>query len=653
VKKTPDNPILTVVKSAQPVNNTGEADKWADRRIGDYCISHSCIFFMRKGRDNKEGKINEIPTPLTHNFVALIAEQINLDDGLKQEAAFLVEGRQKNGQPLPTLTIPATQYQAMQWPLRNYGGRGIVEADQATPRRLANGILILSGDIPITTVYQHTGWRHINDQWFYLSGSGAIGAEGLNVDTRVELGEGHMQRYVFPEPAVSPGQMAATLFSLLYIAPENKAVGVSLFCGVVRSLLGECLPVDFALFLAGQSGSQKSECAALALACFGDFNARRFPANFTDTESDLEHKAHQAKDAVFVVDDLAPGSSQQEANKMNTKCDRLFRGAGNQSGRGRRNADMTGKAAYFPRCMIVATGEDTPKGASLLSRMLVIEFKRGDVALSSLTSLQHLSQKGELSAIIAAFIKWLAPRIPDLKKTFPNMVHSIRDKALAENFATSHPRAADIYASLYAAADIYLEFCHEVGAINSIRATELMDTIDDALKDAIRAQGQFQKQSDEVERFIALLRGCFSAGECHVSDSMNQGPPVQHPFIWGWRTPSEGADVAGRGQLIGCVNQINGELWLDPEATFKTVQKFASSQNDPILIQKATLWKRLLERGLLTTYEVSKKTGVKRPDVKRSVTGKRVRVLIFNTNVIENVDLIINKDIKSEHSGDD
>jgi len=180
VKKTPDNPILTVVKSAQPVNNTGEADKWADRRIGDYCISHSCIFFMRKGRDNKEGKINEIPTPLTHNFVALIAEQINLDDGLKQEAAFLVEGRQKNGQPLPTLTIPATQYQAMQWPLRNYGGRGIVEADQATPRRLANGILILSGDIPITTVYQHTGWRHINDQWFYLSGSGAIGADGLN-----------------------------------------------------------------------------------------------------------------------------------------------------------------------------------------------------------------------------------------------------------------------------------------------------------------------------------------------------------------------------------------------------------------------------------------------------------------------------------------
>ena len=157
MKKTPDNPILTVVKSAQPVNNAGVVDKWADRRVGDFCISDGRVYFMRKGRDYKDGQINEIPTPLTHNFISLIDEQINLDDGLKQEAAFLVTGKQRSGQLLPTLTIPATQYQAMQWPLRNYGGRGIVEADQATPRRLANGILILSGDIPITTVYQHTG----------------------------------------------------------------------------------------------------------------------------------------------------------------------------------------------------------------------------------------------------------------------------------------------------------------------------------------------------------------------------------------------------------------------------------------------------------------------------------------------------------------
>lgn len=172
---------------------------------------------------------------------------------------------------------------------------------------------------------------------------------------------------------------------------------------MIRAVLGECLPTDFALFLAGQSGAQKSECAALAQACFGDFNARTFPANFNDTESDLEHKSHQCKDAVFVVDDFAPSVSQVETNKLHAKAERLFRGAGNQSGRGRCNTDMSSKAAYFPRGMLIATGEDLPKSASLLSRLLIIELKRGDINLSFLSALQDQARKGELAAIMAAF----------------------------------------------------------------------------------------------------------------------------------------------------------------------------------------------------------------------------------------------------------
>jgi hypothetical protein len=634
MKKPPDNPILTVVKAAQPVNTKGEPDRWANQSTDDFYIENNRMWFLREGRDKKEGKVNKIPTPLTDNFVALIAEQIILDDGAKQENAFLIEGKHKNGQALPTLTIPAPQYQAMQWPLRHWGARAIVEADQATPRRLANAILKLSGEIPITTVYQHTGWRKIGEEFHYLSGSGAIGAEGLNNKIRVELGEGHMQRYALPGPPTNPAALAANLFDLMSIAPDNPAVGVSLFCCAVRSVLGECLPIDFSLFLAGQSGSQKSELAALALACFGDFNARAFPANFTDTISDLEFKSHQAKDAILVVDDFAPGVNVVEANKAHATLERLGRGAGNQGGRGRRNADMTGKASYYPRCMLVITGEEIGKGASLLGRMLIIEIKRGDVELSFLSSLQLLARRGELAAIMAAYVQWLAPRVSDLKKTFPDKVRDIRYQALQESFATSHPRSADMYASLYAAADLYLDFAESVGAINSICAQRLMDEIETTLKSAIQAQSQFQKQTDEVERFIALLQGCFGAGECHVADHLNQGPPQVHPFVWGWRKPNNDADISGCGQLIGWINQVKSELWLEPEAVFKVVQRFASAQNDPILIQKQTLWKRLLERGILIDSETDSKSGKKRPDVKRGIAGKRARVLVFDTKLI-------------------
>jgi len=633
MKKTPDNPILSIVKPAQPVNEKGQVDKFGDNQIGDFFTAEGSIWFLRDGRDTKNGTVNKIPTALTHNFIAMISEQIIQDDGARQETAFVIEGKQKNGPHLPTLTIPATQYQTMQWPIKHYGARGIVEANAATPRRLANAILILSGDIAITTVYQHTGWRKIDDQWHYLSSSGAISGNGLNPDIRVDMGGGHMNRYALPAPADDPRQAAKALFNLLTIANNNPVIGAALFCSVVRAALGECLAPDFSLFLAGQSGSFKSECAALAQSCYGEFNSRTLPANFSDSESDLEYKLHQAKDAILVIDDLAPAANMAEAHKQQAKCDKAFRGVGNGAGRGRRNTNMSAMANYSPRCMTVATGEDLPKGKSLLGRLLVIEMKKGEIQRSVLRSFQDQSKKGEFSACIAAFVKWLAPRMTELKNSFPEKVINKRDD-VSEKFMNSHARATDIFASLYVAADLYIDFAHEVGAINSIRAVDEAEKIENALKNAILAQGQFQKQSDEVDRFIALLRGCFSSGECHVGDHLNQGPPLQMPFVWGWRQPSQDADVAGRGQNIGWLNQAAGELWLEPESTFKVIQRFASSQNDPMLMQKSTLWRRLLERGKLLHFEEDKNTGIKRPDVKRSVSGKRPRVLVFDANII-------------------
>lgn len=649
-KKPPDNPVLSVVKTAKPVNAKGEQDQWADRRTGDFMIQDGRIWFMRKGRDSKKAgddqapQINEIPTALTDNFIALVAEQTILDDGAKTEAAFLIDGKQRHGGPLPALTIPATQYQAMQWPLKQWGARAIVEADQATPRRLANAILKLSGEIPITTVYQHTGWRRIDGEWHYLTGSGAIHAGGLNASIKVELGDGNIAKYLLPAPPEQPRQFAGGLLDLLSIAPNNPTVGVALFAGVARAVLGEVLPIDFSLFLAGRSGSQKSECAAAALACFGQFDARSFPANFTDTEADLEHKAHQAKDAVFSVDDFAPSVNNQEANRLHTKAERLFRSVGNQAGRGRRNADMTGKAAYFPRGLLIATGEDLPRGASCLGRLLVAEMKRGDVDLSVLTRLQQYARAGHLAAAMAGFVQWLAPRIDDLKKTFPIKVRDLRDDHLKE-FAGAHTRAPELYGNLYAAADLLLDFLQEVEAINSIRVVELAYNIDETLKAAMRLQSQYQRQSDEVERFVALLRACFSAGEVHVGDHLNQGPPKVKEFAFGWRKPNPEPELVGCGSPIGWLNENKGEIWLEPEPTFKAVQRFANSQNEPIILNRATLWKRLFERGLLLAHDTDNKTGAIREDTKRVVAGRRARVLVMSADLITGCD----DDWQTEH----
>ena len=277
------------------------------------------------------------------------------------------------------------------------------------------------------------------------------------------------------------------------------------------------------------------------------------------------------------------------------------------------------------------------------------------------TRLQNYARAGHLAKAMAGFIQWLAPRIDDLKKTFPVKVRDLRDANIKE-FAGAHTRAPELFGNLYAAADLLIEYLEHIELINSIRAVDLMETIEQQLKAAMRLQGQYQRQTDEVERFVALLRGCFSTGEVHVKNHLDQGPPDEKEFAFGWResieevvipmtdktVPAKREDeeqqkqiiktLAPRGCPIGWINEMKGEIWLEPEPTFKAIQRFASSQNEPMIMHQSTLWKRLFERGLLLASEPNSKTGEIRPTPKRAVAGRKARVLVMSADLITGCD---------------
>lgn len=625
-----NNPISP---SNDPVDPAIPANKWSDYREGIYFRQAGRIGFWQK-KSTKGGDSYDVMAFLTINCDCIIIQQLLLDDGLSQEVVFEISTKNTRVGLLQTITVPSTQYQSMAWLMKHYGALAIFEADQATARKLATAILMLSGEIPITTVYTHAGWRLIKGSWQFLTTSGAIGADGLDESVRVDLGGGNMAKYALPVPGKNPANVDA-LLSFLTMAPNNRAVGAALFCAVIRAVLGECLPTDFSIMLVGKTGCFKSESAGLAIGCFGDFLGKGFPANFEDSQGNLGLKSHQAKDLLWVADDFKAGSSIQQTHENNAKFDFIARGAGNQAGRGRLTNTSTALAAHFPRCLSLITAEMTPSGGSALARTLTIDMQEGDISDSVMTDLQHARRKGETRAVMANFIQWLAPRMDELKKTYPAMVERLRTEAnnsRRKNDET-HRRTVDIYAQLVGAAEVFIEFAHDVGAINTIRSERLSAEICEALSLSMKAQDQYRTANDEVDRFVALLRGCFSSGECYVVSHTNQGPPVSHPHTWGWRAVSEGGDLAGRGQLIGWISEDKAEIWLEPEATFKTVQKFAAAQNDPILINKATLFKRVLERGLLASFETGK-NGIKRPDVHQSVGGRRPRVLKFKVDLI-------------------
>jgi hypothetical protein len=136
---------------------------------------------------------------------------------------------------------------------------------------------------------------------------------------------------------------------------------------------------DFSLFLAGTSGAGKTELASLARQHWGQgLGSRHLPASWESSANSNEALAFYAKDAVLVVDDFAPRGGQFDVQKMHRDADRLLRGQGNRSGRGRMRKSTSLRLAKPPRGLIVSPCEDIPRGVSLRARMLSSNSSRGN-----------------------------------------------------------------------------------------------------------------------------------------------------------------------------------------------------------------------------------------------------------------------------------
>ncbi|MFM8330608.1 MAG: hypothetical protein ACKN9T_02870, partial [Candidatus Methylumidiphilus sp.] len=571
------------------------------------------------------------------NFVASIREEVIHDNGAEAETLFLIEGCLSDGTYLKPIEVSSSKFSGLTW-VYEWGSSPLVHAGSSIKDHLRTAI---QGLIPCDkrrTVYGHTGWRKIGGEWLFLHGGGGIGAAGGRDDLEVRAGEGNMRRYGFD--TAGGGDLRADIgasLRLLGISASNEALGAVLLAGVYRAPLGEAAPIDHGVFLAGQTGSRKSEAAGVALAHFGrGFNARNFPANWDDTESDLEAKGHAAKDCLFIVDDFKPRGAAADVHKLHVKADRLFRSVGNQSGRGRRTSDMKQRAAFHPRGLVLATGEDIPRGASLRARLALVELSMADVDNAVLGELQEAARSGALERSMGGFLRWLAQDMDAWKTKLPESLRGLRDEAIQEGFAKAHPRAADVYASLLVGMTLFLTYAEEAGAIDAAQSADTFKACQAALKDMIAAQGDLQADQDEVLQFLGFLKSSLNAGMCHFADALKQGPPAEHPSFWGWRViPGHGDQPPTidkpLGELVGWVDPVR--VYLDRNAAFAAVQELAKATGEHVAITPRSLWARMAERGLL--LDVQKEGGKLRLSPKRTIAGVSRRVYVMKRETIE------------------
>jgi DNA polymerase-1 len=440
-------------------------------------------------RHDREG--NEIVQPLA-NFDAEVVEEVAYDDGADTSRVFHIRGALSDGRELPVARVTANDFGSMNWVTGAWGVRAVVCAGQGARDHLRAAVQILS-TATSRLVFKHTGWRQHDGAWAYLFHGGAVGANDLAVDLEPPL-----DRLVLPREAIDVPEAVSWSLRLLDCGPETLTV--PLLGAIYEAPLSFAMSPDFAVWLLGPSGSLKSELAALAQRHFGRFDRKTLPATWTSTENSLESRLFALKDVLAVIDDYAPLTDARAQTDLERRAQRVLRGVGNHSARGRLRADLSAHPDRPPRGLVLCTGEDLPPGSSIQARLVVVPVDRDRLNLPAITQLQGGAER--LPHAMRGYIEWLRPQLDELQERLPRE----RERVPGElHRIGSHLRQAEALAHLYLGFDLFLAFAESVGAVTGDRAAGLRERGLDALRSIGERQGQQLLELDPAERFLNVL----------------------------------------------------------------------------------------------------------------------------------------------------
>jgi hypothetical protein len=594
---------------------------------GDYFVDGGRIFRRVWNRDGQGSYA-------LCNFVARITEQVTLDDGSGQNETYLtVSGTLAGGRNLGDARVTSSEYLNLNWVIREWGAAAIVKAGQGAKDQLREAIQQLSKDFKRRHVFRHTGWRKIGEKWYYLHSAGAIGPDGLTTAVCVEL-DAKLRYYALPEVLTGEAlkESVRASLELRKLAPARiMAPGQG---AVYLAPLGQV--IDASIFLYGPTGGGKSEVEAQLLQHYGPtMDRKNLPGSWTGTANALERLMFIVKDSLFVIDDFKPGGSRSENDSAHAKADRVFRGQGNHQSRDRCNADSTLKESYPSRCMLLASGEDRPRGESCAARRLDLAVRAhkgdqpGDVDFKELTASQDKAAKGIYAQAMAAYLCWLARTGLDrVQEAFKEQ----RQKLRSEILSTGHARTPGFLADLGTGWRFFLEFASGSGAITEAEREEYWQRAWKGILDAGVEQQIEIDGLNPVKRYFQLLSSGISSGEFHLENTSG-GPPVVHPEGRGWRSETfmvggyEREEWKPQGR---CVGWIDGEhLYLDSGSAFAAAQKIGEQQGERIALGEKQLNKRLEEDGYLVTKSDKKQV------VQRTVQGHRKWVLHLRVSHLE------------------
>ncbi|WP_445942693.1 DUF927 domain-containing protein, partial [Roseicyclus sp.] len=561
------------------------------------------------------------------NFSAEITREVVKSDGLTTARHFTVSGRLETGQPLPTIDVPASEFDRLDWLPTEWGASPQIAVGSRFRDHVSAAIKERSDPV-LEKICQHTGWAKFDDELLYLTASGGIGTKGLNEDARCEL-QGPLADFSLPAP-IDPRTLGLEEILGAFRDVQKDGIGLVLLGAVMRATLCQFQPSTCSVYLQGTTGTFKSAFAGVLQGFWGTkFDGAHLPANWSSTGNALEKTAFLAKDALLIVDDFVARGTRQEVAKTHAAAERLLRAQGNQAGRSRMTSKAELRNAFHPRGIVLATGEDIPNGHSLQARLVIINVARGAIDTAVLSGLQKLARDGVLAQVMAGFVQWLAT------ESKRNALLEFLDVALEidrENIgASGHARTQDNLANLLMGLRVFLDFADDAGEISPQVTEAFMDVATDAARTLADLQAAIDREASDAQRFVELMRAAISSGKAHLEHC--RGGQPEDPRALGWRDVDMG--MSGRrteamGTRIGWVE--GDALYIDPSAALGVIKALSSNLDNHLGSSERAIAKSLREAGLLSRCDKGRNTA------KVSVLGARRSVYVFRMADILDLD---------------
>jgi hypothetical protein len=559
---------------------------------------HHAFFSIRETEDGIK------TTPLS-NFAFRILKHITKDSGGETTTFFELECIHQSGN-VRHVTVSTADFGGLSWVTRELPPTWIVYAGMSTAqkvRQAAQHLTEIEG-FETQTIYQFTGWTEVHGDHVYLHTYGGIGPDGPRTDVETDL-PGKLALVRLPAPTQGESLRPDALMSLRLLDLGPMHITAPLFGMVPAAILSPFHTVDFAPQLWGRTGAFKTETAALIQRHWGaDFNKLNLVASWTGTANALERLAFQAKDMVAVFDDFQPEGTTSDQARMHATMQRLLRSAGNAAGRQRMNVDGSLRPEFYPRGLVLSTGEDLARGHSASGRSVAIEMSPGDIAPPVLSELQQAGNAGAFARVTASVIQWIAANWDLAGRAYragiTQHVATLRAKPMA------HTRNPETLGTLLAASAVWLEVLVKLKAITQEECDVALRRCAIGINEVGTAQADVIGNVDPVNQFLQLVAASLQSGDAHLAATDDNGEP-NNCTVYGWRMQmirtSDGVlpDPRPQGVRIGWVDQRG--VFLIPEAALSVVQALGSRQGITIPWSAKTLGKRLVEAGKVLTRE--------------------------------------------------